>query len=110
MILSTTSRLWNTTRSIFCVSRAEQLCQVSDYSGDWPAFRELPQHVVEEDQEGGEERHRVGEAAAPDNEHVDDGNELADFPVLFFHIFTGICRGTLMINPSHKSQLSRTIN
>ena len=85
MILSTTSRLWNTTRSIFCVSRAEQLCQVSDYSGDRPAFRELPQHVVEEDQEGGEEGHRVGEAV-PDNEHVDDGDELADFPAVLFHI------------------------
>ena len=86
MILSTTSRLWNTTRSIFCVSRTEQKCQVSDYSGDRPAVRELPQHVVEEDQEGGEEGHRVGEAAAPDNEHVNDGDELADFPAVFFCI------------------------
>ena len=80
-----------------CVSWTDKKCQVSDYSGDWPAVRELPQHVVEEDQEGGEEGHRVGEAAAPDdehlddgdepdNEHVDEGDELADFPAVFFHM------------------------
>ena len=66
-----------------CVSWTEQKCQVS---GDRPAIRELPQHVVEEDKEGGEEGHRVGEAAAPDNQHVDDGDDLADFPAVFFCI------------------------
>ena len=96
---------------IFCVSWTEQKCQVSNYSGDRPAIRELPQHVVEEDQEGGEERHRVGEAAAPDNEHVGDGGELADFPAVLFHISHWyLTSNTIDKSKCNKSQLSRAIN
>ena len=46
-------------------------------------------------------------AASDEDDDGDDVDDVADFSAVFL---IGICHGTQLTNPSHKSQLSRAIN